>query len=67
MKLTAVIDLDNLWGDGDYETTIGRMVCDELKIVVQKEIKKAISNDPNLIKGIEKVKNLAVKKMLENL
>ncbi len=65
MKLT--IDLDAIWADGDWGTTVGEIVRDEIRIVVKREVKKAVKDDPDLKRAIRQLTTRAAQTIAEAL
>ena len=65
MKLT--IDLDEVWANEEWGTTVGEIVKEEIRFEVKRIIKAAVKNDPQLKLAVKRLTDLAAKSILENL
>ena len=65
MKLTAEIDLDDIFSGDHWGTMIGEIVRDELKAAIKIEIKASIRKDPQLKKAVKRLQNLASQRIIE--
>ena len=64
MKIEAVVDLDDIFVGGGWDTTIAEIVRDELKAVIRKEIKGAVSSDPKLKRAIAAIQKRAAEQII---
>jgi len=64
VKIKAEIDLDEIMAGGDWDTSIGEMVRDELKSVIKAEIRSAIRSNDKLKKAIKALESRAADQIL---
>lgn len=61
------LNLDEIFVDGCYSTTVGEIFRDVLKEEIRKSVKTAIKSDPNLRKAMKKLQDHAAKQIIDSL
>ena len=64
MKIEAVIDLDEIWAGEEWDSTIASLIRDELRKVIAKEIKRAVTSDPKLKRAIKAIQDKAAQEII---
>ena len=59
------LDLDKIWLDSDWDTTIGSILRDELKLAIRNEVRRDIKNDPQLKKVVGLFRKKAIMQAIE--
>lgn len=65
MKIS--IDLDEVMSGDHWETTVGEIIRDEIKLVVRSEVRKFAKNSPELKKAIKALEKHAAKQITDSL
>lgn len=67
MDLNFKVDLDSIFVGGEWETTVGEIIKDELRAAIKAEVKRGLKNNPLLQKAVKAVQNEAAKKIIESM
>ena len=67
MTLSVSLNLDDLWTDSEWGSTVGELIREALKAEIKAEIKRAVKNDKKFKQIINKFKDLAIKEIVEKV
>ena len=66
MRIETVIDLNAVF-DSEWDTTLASMIRDEVVAAIRGEIKKAVREDKELKRVIDRVKKKAVQALIKEV
>ena len=66
-EVLTKIDLDKIFSEDQWGTTIGDIVKEEIRLEVKKSIKASVKNNTQLKKAIKALENAAAKNILESI
>ena len=61
----AEINLDSLWANDEWGTTVGDIVRDEIRAEIKKQAKRLVKNDLHLTKAIKALNKKAADAIAE--
>jgi hypothetical protein len=65
--MNVILNLDEIWTGDEWDTTVGELLRDELKLAIRAEIKKGLRESKDFKAAIAKLQKAAMDEALQKI